>query len=365
MYKVGKLTVWPGRYAFIAITVVCALIFAGVPAQSADPTLVSGIKIYTDEELQDFIFTLRGKQFFIPVKDYRKLNKELGRLKKKIIKEKNEAKVERLLNEASAVSMGRKAASMMLQGSVKKSRRSFEQALIIYQNLVVLDIYFQYLFRTGDVDQGITLMETSLKVGKSSRNRKLIALCHGNLGSVYIARGKSNRAEGHLKKALELDEKLGMKARMALHYENLALIQLRRGKLDMAEELLDKGLTIDEVSGNFEGLAVKKWYLAVIRENQNKLDEALILLIESRGIYSQLEKENRVIMADAEIARIQKILKKQKKDEAPEIADKKKSKSKKTEKIKKKDEPPMTEEEKQSEKLKKNRDVLGDYFKKK
>ena len=71
-----------------------------------------------------------------------------------------------------------------------------------------------------------------------------MANVYGILAAIYQTRGELDRAEEMLKKALEIDEKLGRQEGMARAYGNIGLIYQTRGELDRAEEMYKKSLAL-------------------------------------------------------------------------------------------------------------------------
>ena len=80
---------------------------------------------------------------------------------------------------------------------------------------------------------------------------------HRTLGAIYHARGNLDQAEGVIRKALEIDEKLGRLEGLGTEYGELGLVYRKRGALDAAEALVRKALEIDEEIGRTVGKAAR------------------------------------------------------------------------------------------------------------
>lgn len=67
---------------------------------------------------------------------------------------------------------------------------------------------------------------------------------YGNLGLIYGKRGESDRAEEMLRKALEIQKKLGLQEYLANQYANLGSLIKDRGDLERARKLWTKARDI-------------------------------------------------------------------------------------------------------------------------
>ena len=72
---------------------------------------------------------------------------------------------------------------------------------------------------------------------------------YGNLGLIYGTRGDLERAEEMHRKALEIDEKLGLLEGMAGDYANLGTVFKNRGDVEQARELWVKARELYERIG--------------------------------------------------------------------------------------------------------------------
>lgn len=64
-----------------------------------------------------------------------------------------------------------------------------------------------------------------------------MAIRYGNLGLIEKLRGKLDDAEAYYKKALAIDEKLGIQEGVATQYGNIGLIEEARGNMTEARRL--------------------------------------------------------------------------------------------------------------------------------
>ncbi|MGD0552642.1 MAG: tetratricopeptide repeat protein [Sedimentisphaerales bacterium] len=112
---------------------------------------------------------------------------------------------------------------------------------------------FEPLRNLGLLDEAISFSERAL--GAAKKDSKEVAMVLGNLGLICQKRGELDKAEKMLKKAMEINEKLGWLEGMASQYGNLRMIYLTRGDLDKAVEMHKKSLEIEKKLGRIEGMA--------------------------------------------------------------------------------------------------------------
>ena len=138
--------------------------------------------------------------------------------------------------------------------------------------LLYLRDWFEPLFSLGMLDAATGFSERALNfVEKGSKEESIVL---GNLGLIYQVRGEPDKAEEMHIKALEIDEKLGLKEGMASDYGNLGLIYERRGDLDKAEKVYKKSLEISEPAGMMELTANQYGNLGNVYQTRGDLDKA-------------------------------------------------------------------------------------------
>src|SRR2546428_13024126 len=72
---------------------------------------------------------------------------------------------------------------------------------------------------------------------------------YNNLSQIYKARGQLEEAERWLRKAIEIDERLGNEPALAIRYNNLSQIYKAWGQLEEAERWLRKAIEFIEPKG--------------------------------------------------------------------------------------------------------------------
>ena len=145
---------------------------------------------------------------------------------------------------------------------------------------------FEALSNLGLLDTAIGLSERVLKVVKDGSEEESAVV--GNLGLIYRTRGELDKAEQMHRRALEIDEKLGLLKGMASDYGNLGLIYRTRGELDKAEQMLRKTLEIFEKLGLPEGMASAYGNLGLIYKTRGELDKAEQMYRKSLEIAEKL-----------------------------------------------------------------------------
>ena len=98
----------------------------------------------------------------------------------------------------------------------------------------------------------------------------------GELGVIYYYLGELNKALEYYKKALELDEGLGIKEGIAKDLGNIGIIYRIKGELDKALEYFERVLALDEVLGRKEGIAIQLGNIGTVYRIKGELDEALV-----------------------------------------------------------------------------------------
>ncbi|MGE4506091.1 MAG: tetratricopeptide repeat protein, partial [Desulfovibrionaceae bacterium] len=92
----------------------------------------------------------------------------------------------------------------------------------------------------------------------------------------------------YYRKALVLDEELGLKEGIATVFSILGILRQMRGDLAGAEEYYHKSLAIDDELGRKEGMAADYCNLGILRKDQGDLAGAEECWQKSVGLYQEL-----------------------------------------------------------------------------
>ncbi len=110
------------------------------------------------------------------------------------------------------------------------------------------------------------------------------------LGVVIGLAEHAERAEPMLRKALEIDERLGNQTAVARDLSSLAMIYANRGELEEATTMYEKALEIDERIGSQEGVARDTGGLGIVAELRGDLDQAERMQMKALEVFDALGK---------------------------------------------------------------------------
>jgi tetratricopeptide (TPR) repeat protein len=142
----------------------------------------------------------------------------------------------------------------------------------------------------GNLDRAEGMLRKALEIEEKLGRVKGMATAYGNLGIIYLARGDPDQAEGMVRKALVINEKLGRLEGVGTSYGNLGSIYQCRGDLDQAEAMHRKALGILEKLGHLEGMATQYGNLGIVYEERGDLDRAEAMLKEALVINEKLSR---------------------------------------------------------------------------
>ena len=126
----------------------------------------------------------------------------------------------------------------------------------------------------GDLDKAEKLHRKALEINEKLGLLEGMAAEYGNLGGIFLARGDLHEAEKLYCKSLEISEKLGRLEDIANLYGNLGLIYGTRGDLEEAEKLHRKALQIEVKLRHLEGMGRQYGNLGLIYQTRGDLDNA-------------------------------------------------------------------------------------------
>jgi len=126
----------------------------------------------------------------------------------------------------------------------------------------------------GKLDKAEQMHLQALGTYMLSDDQQGIAGYWANLGNLFYMKGELSKAEEVHKKSLMIEERLGRLEGVARQYGNLGLIYQTRGELDKAEEMHLKSLEIEKKLGRLEGIASDYGNLGLIYMDRGELDKA-------------------------------------------------------------------------------------------
>jgi len=235
------------------------------------------IKLYEEKEKS-------GEAVAVQKEEFATLQKETIALQRETINYSTK------LKEASLM-LGQKAAKIALEGKVAVAREKFEEAISIYPEVTVLNLYGHYLRRIGELDLALKQYKKVVEVGVQTENEELKAIGYGNIGTVHQTKGELDEALEFYNKALTIDEDMGNKEGTAIGYGNIGVIYDIRNKPDKALEFYNKALAIDGEMGNKEGMASNYGNIGNVYNIKGELDEALEFYNKSLAINENMGRK--------------------------------------------------------------------------
>lgn len=153
----------------------------------------------------------------------------------------------------------------------------------------LLFLGFQFHFRLSEYDEAERLVRRRLEV--AAPDSPEAARAYTNLGLIHHFRGDPVSAEAMMRRALDIDTRLGNEFGIARDLGNLALIPEARGDLDVAERLYQESLAIAERIGADAIIATKLSNLGEIAVARGQLDRARSLWLRAEAIFRALGAE--------------------------------------------------------------------------
>ncbi|NOR78455.1 MAG: tetratricopeptide repeat protein [Methanophagales archaeon] len=127
----------------------------------------------------------------------------------------------------------------------------------------------------GELDNALEYHRKALKLDEELGIKEGIAAALGNIGNVYQIKGELDNALGYYEKALKLDEELGSKEGIAIALGNIGNLYRIKGELDNALEYYEKALKLNEELGSKEGMAIGLGNIGIVYQIKGELDNAL------------------------------------------------------------------------------------------
>ena len=148
-----------------------------------------------------------------------------------------------LIDHASAIHCGRRLPDFLRGFSLRT-----EEGELTHQLAKLYQHQSKYKEAKG-------LFKKALGIITDTGNKKEIATCYGNLGSVCQSLGEYGKAEEYQRKALAIRKEIGDREGEAACYGNLGTVYHSLGEYAKAEEYLSNALGIERQLGNKQGEA--------------------------------------------------------------------------------------------------------------
>lgn len=179
-------------------------------------------------------------------------------------------------------------------GRVDDARRLLSQAMGGTKDSRLLFLAYQFCFRTGDSEGAEALVRRRLEL--AGVDTAECARAWNNLGLIYHFRGEAATAEEMMRRALEIDRRIGHEEGIARDLGNLSLIPEAKGELEEAVRLNRESLAIAERIGAKTIAAGRLCNLGEIALRRGEREEARGLLVRAEGMFAELglEKQRRV-----------------------------------------------------------------------
>jgi tetratricopeptide (TPR) repeat protein len=141
-----------------------------------------------------------------------------------------------------------------------------------YEKKIILSyLGFAYFF-ISSLNKSLKCWNKLKKIEYDKRKKSAII---GNIGIIFMTKGKINKALKYLEEALEIDRKIGNREGEANQLGNIGLTYKDKGEMDEALKCFEQSLEIDREIGNREGEASNLGNIGTIYKNKGDLDKAL------------------------------------------------------------------------------------------
>lgn len=189
-------------------------------------------------------------------------------------------------------------------GRMDEARRLLDEALARTDDLRLLFLGYQFCFRLGEYDAAERLIHRRLVVaGPDSADA---ARAWNNLGLLYHFRADLGGAETMLRRALEIDRRIGNEEGVARDLGNLSLVPESRGDLKTAERLNRESLAIAERIGAASIVASRLCNLGEIMLARGHREQARPLLKRAAAAYGALGIEKHRALCERHLAEIER-----------------------------------------------------------
>jgi len=135
--------------------------------------------------------------------------------------------------------------------------------------------------RLGDSESAFARLAEAIRIREALGDTKQLATDHDHLGNICLAQGRLPEATQHYARALELYEKLELRAGIALVSNNLGIARMQRGEYDLANACFQRARSIFADLGDERRLAWTVGNLGLLESYRGNGRLAESLLLES------------------------------------------------------------------------------------
>lgn len=202
------------------------------------------------------------------------------------------------------ITLGRRARSLGVQGHVSEARPIYEQSLSISRSLGddrtaahVLNNLAEATYHTGDIDGALRLAAESIEFGTAARMEGNLVSTYGNMCMYELARGNTDAALTHARKALELARNVQNWSAIGMYSLHFSVVAAAHGEFEEAARLL----------GYFLPAMRQTYGSATIEETEHRAyDRIMQVLHETLGAerVSHLMSEGAVFTRDELVERM-------------------------------------------------------------
>lgn len=171
-------------------------------------------------------------------------------------------------------------------GDNDKARLLLHEAIEQTTDVRLLYLAFQFHFRLGNYDEAERLVRLRLQAVRPESIDE--ARAWTNYGLINFFRGDLNIAEEMMRRALEIDTRIGNEQGIARDLGNLSLIPESRKDFDAAEKLNRESLAIAERIGYTPVIATRLCNLGEIALARGNSVDARALLVRAEAEFAKL-----------------------------------------------------------------------------
>jgi DNA-binding CsgD family transcriptional regulator/Flp pilus assembly protein TadD len=146
----------------------------------------------------------------------------------------------------------------------------------------------------GDYERARLAYEESLKLYRSSNNKRGVANALGDLGSLALDRGDYEQATSLLEESLTLHRKLGSKEEVIGVLDGLGVLASAKGDLEQSISFFSEALALSRETGNVRRNATSLGNLGITMLVHGDPEQATALLNESLALFRDIGDNSNV-----------------------------------------------------------------------